>query len=356
MAKTPAKYTKVLKTKAKVISGSKAKALRTSSIGTRKKISRKMRALLLLFGLGIVTLFLGFLVRLMTDAMNKSKTVAVLVDMEMGQSGEGPGHFREPIDVAVDHSGNFYVSDFSGHNVQKFDQNGSPLFSIGKEGKEEGDFEQPSGLYVDTQDNLYVCDTFNHRIEKFDAKGGFVKAFSHGFFGPRSIVANGLNRLYVSDTGNHKVQVFDLDGNFIKEWGGFGTTDGKFREPVGITADDHNNIYVADSDNLRIQKFDPEGKFMGAFKISTWKGKNDEVPYLAFGAGALWASSTSRGAVLELDPSGKLLAICVKNTKKDGENFAGAAGVAVNPEGRVLVVEKGKGQVARFSLPVSPAH
>jgi DNA-binding beta-propeller fold protein YncE len=166
-------------------------------------------------------------------------------------------------------------------------------------------------------------------------------------------VGNGLNRLYVSDTGNHKVQVFDLDGNFIKEWGGFGTTDGKFREPVGITADDHNNIYVADSDNLRIQKFDPEGKFMGAFKISTWKGKNDEVPYLAFGNGALWASSTSRAAVLELDPNGKLLAICVK---KDKDGFLGAAGVAVNPEGRVLVVEKGKGQVARFSLPATPIH
>jgi hypothetical protein len=57
-----------------------------------------------------------------------------------------------------------------------------------------------------------------------------------------------------------------------------------------------------------------------------------------------------------LDPNGKLLAICVKNAKKDSDNFVGAAGVAVNPEGRVLVVEKGKGQVARFMLPPSPAH
>ena len=356
MAKTPAKYAKVLKTPAKVGVKTKTSKAKGSAKLPKKKIGKGMRALFLLFGLGLSTLAVAVIVRMLSDELLKGKTVTVMVDMEMGQGGEGPGHFREPQSVALDHAGNFYVSDFSGHNVQKFDPNGTSLYSIGKEGKEEGSFEQPSGLYVDSQDNLYVCDTFNHRIEKFASTGEFVKAFSHGFFGPRGIVGNGLHRLYVSDTGNHKVQVFDLEGNFIKEWGGFGTTDGKFREPVGITADDHNDIYVADSDNLRIQKFDPEGKFMGAFKISTWKGKNDEVPYLAFGNGALWASSTSRGAVLELDPNGKLLGICVKNAKKDSDNFVGAAGVAVNSEGRVLVVEKGKGQVARFSLPATPVH
>jgi DNA-binding beta-propeller fold protein YncE len=337
---------------AKNVKSAKASKDAKGAKGPKKKMSKGVRALMLLFGLGFLTILLSFIVQKVGQELDQSKTVPAMVDMEFGMGGEGPGHFKEPLGLAVDKAGDFYVSDFSGHNVQKFDRNGAPLTTLGKEGKEEGQFEQPSGLYVDAQDNLYVCDTFNHRIQKFDAKGKFVKTFANGFFGPRSVVGNGLNRIYVSDTGNHKVKVFDLDGNFIKEWGGFGTSEGKFEEPVGITADDHNNIYVADSDNKRIQKFDPEGKFMGAFKISTWKGKNDEVPYLSFGDGALWASSTSRGAVLKLDPAtGKLLAICVR---KEKEGFLGAAGVAFAGEGRVLVVEKGKDQVARFGLPVMP--
>jgi tripartite motif-containing protein 71 len=324
---------------------------------SRRKVSgRGMKVLILVFCLALL-LGLTFVVQNLTEAINASRSIQVATDMEMGAPGDGPGQFKEPQDVATDSQGNFYVSDFSGHRIQKFDPKGTPVYSIGKEGKEEGDFEQPSGLYVDGQGILYVCDTFNHRIEKFDAEGNFVKTWSHSFFGPRSIVATNQNRVYVSDTGNHKIQVFDANGNFIQEWGGFGTQNGKFREPVGITADPEGNIYVADSDNLRIQKFDSNGKFIAAFKISTWRGKNDEVPYLTFGQGFLYASNSSQNTVLKMDPNGKLIAICRKNNrdaKKDGEGFSRAAGVAVDSQDHVYVVEKGNGKIARFTVPLAP--
>src|SRR5581483_9369718 len=314
-------------------------------------VSKGVKLLLFVFALAVVTVVLSFVIKSVNDAMVESKTIPVLVDMELGTPGDGPGQFKEPQAVAVDPRGGFYVSDFSGHRIQKFDPNGAPLSSIGKEGKGDGEFEQPSGIYADGQGDLYVCDTFNHRIQKFDGDGNFVKSWAHGFFGPRSIVGTSQNKLYDSDTGNHKIQVFDMNGNFIQEWGGFGTADGKFREPVGVTADPQGNVYVADSDNLRIQKFDGNGQFIAAFKISSWRGKNDETPYLAFGNGFLYASNASKNAVLKLDAMGKLVAIC---TKKDKEGFSRCAGVAVNSEDRVYVVEKGTGKVARFTVPLAP--
>ncbi len=324
----------------------------------RKRVSgRGMKVLILIFCLGLL-LGLTFLVQNLTEAINASRAIQVATDMEIGSAGDGPGQFKEPQDVATDSQGNFYVSDFSAHRIQKFDPKGVPVNSIGKEGKGDGEFEQPSGLYVDAKGSLYVCDTFNHRIQKFDADGKFLKTWSHSFFGPRSIVVTSQNRVYVSDTGNHQVQEFDPEGNFIQQWGGFGTQNGKFREPVGITADPQGNIYVADSDNLRIQKFDSNGKFIAAFKISAWRGKNDEVPYLAFGQGYLYASNSSKNTVLKMDPNGKLVAICRKNNrdeKKDGEGFSRAAGVAVDSMDRVYVVEKGNGKIARFTIPLSPS-
>lgn len=320
--------------------------------GKKKGFSKGARVFLVFLGLVLLTILLYAGVNQITNAINEAKSVPVNVDMEMGTPGEGPGQFKEPQCVAVDAAGDFYVSDFGAHRVQKFDTGGTLLLSIGKEGKAEGDFEQPSGLFVDAQGDIYVCDTFNHRIEKFDAEGNVLKVWSHSFFGPRSIVGNNQGRIYVADTGNHKIQVFDADGNFLMEWGGYGTADGKFREPVGCALDDQGDLYVADSDNERIQKFDPNGKFLGAFRVSTWRGKNVETPYLAFRGGFLYASNASEKAVLKYDATGHLAAIC---RKKDKDGFAGAAGVAVDAQDRVYVVEKGLVKIARFTVPMAPS-
>lgn len=318
-----------------------------------KKSKKGIKIFLVLFGLAFLTVLLYQVVSLLNKAITEAKTVFVNVDYEVGTPGDGPGQFKEPCAVATDSQGDFYVSEFSGHRIQKFDPNGAPLLSIGKEGKDEGDFEQPSGLFVDAQGEIFVCDTFNHRIEEFDKAGKVVKAWSHSFFGPRDIVES-QGRLYVTDTGNHKIQVFDMDGKFLMEWGGFGTAPGKFREPVGITADPLGNLYVADSDNLRIQKFDPNGKFLGAFRVATWRGKNDELPYLSFAQGSLYASNASQNAILQFDPNGKLTALFRRKNDKAG--FAGAAGVAVDGQDHVFVAERGSGKVARFTVPpVMPA-
>lgn len=330
---------------------------------SRRKIGKGGKVFFIILFMGIITMALYGSINYLTTQINLSKTVAVPVDLEIGGSGDGPGQFKEPLDVAVDSNDDVYVTDFGGHRIQKFDSAGKLLLAFGKEGKDPGDFEQPSGLYIAQTGDLYVCDTFNHRIEKFDSAGTLIKTWSHGFFGPRSIVGDNRGRIYVVDTGNHKIQVFDDDGNFLMEWGGFGSADGKFKEPVGCVVDADGHLYVADSDNLRIQKFDSKGKFLAAFKIATWKGKNAEVPYLAFRNGFLYATNASaeakdgkgsfapdsKGAVLKYDLTGKLIAICESKT-----GFAGAAGLAVDSQNRFYVVEKGVGKIARFVIPSTP--
>lgn len=298
--------------------------------------------LFVIFGLALLAVLTYVAVDRLTQALTLSKVVLVTTDMEVDGSGPKSDKFKETQVVAASPDGGFYVSDFSAHNIRKFDSNGQLEFAFGSQGKEDGLFVQPSGLIVDTEGNLLICDTFNHRVQKFDKNGKFLSKFSHGFFGPRDLVEAG-NRIYVCDTGNHKIQVFDLKGNFLMEWGGFGSANGQFREPVGITADPSGFLYVADSDNRRIQKFDLNGRFLGSFKVLTWKGKNEEVPYLAFYQGNIFASNASRGAVLRFTSDGKLLAVYQRK-----ENMSGTAGVAVDTTGRVLVVEKGLNRVARF--------
>ncbi len=313
--------------------------------GNKRKLSKGLVVLFVIFGLAFLAVLLYVAVDRLNQALTLSKVIDVTTDLEVDGSGPKTDKFKEAQAVAASPDGGFYVSDFSSNNIRKFDAAGQVQFTIGEQGKDDGQFVQPSGLIVDPQENLLVCDTFNHRVQKFDKNGKFLSKFSHGFFGPRDLVEVG-NRIYVCDTGNHKIQVFDLDGHFLMDWGGFGSSNGQFQEPVGITADPAGFIYVADSDNKRIQKFDLNGHFLGAFKVLTWKGKNDETPYLAFYQGTIFASNASRKAVLRFTTEGKLLAIYQRK-----EGLGDTAGVAVDTAGRVLAVEKGFNRVARF-LPV----
>ena len=101
-------------------------------------------------------------------------------------------YFPSPVGVAVDSSGNVYITDSSDNLIQKFDSNGNHITKWGSFGSGNGQFYGPDGVAVDSAGNVYVADTANHRIQKFDS-----------------------------------------NGNFITKWGSFGSGDGQFYYPRG---------------------------------------------------------------------------------------------------------------------------
>ena len=329
----------------------------------RKPLGRGGKMILLLMAIMALSVALWWGVQSVKRQMLASRILEVNVDGEFFGPGDGPGQFKEPWGVCAGPNDSLYVSDFGNSRIEKFTQDGQFLQVIGSKGNDKdqkpGTFNQPSGIYVDPDGFLYVCDTFFHRIQKFDSQGKFVKTWSHGFFGPKGIAGDAQGHLYVADTGNHKIQVFDREGNFLSEWGAGGRSDaaGRFEEPNGIVAGPDGFVYVADTENRRIEKFDASGKFKAAFKVEPWLGKCCEVPYLAVGPTGLYATNASANSVLRLDPqTGKLLAIYRKKGELKDGGFSYAAGIALDSQGRVWVVEKSVGKVARFIPPQLSGH
>jgi len=90
--------------------------------------------------------------------------------------------FSFPRDVAVDSSGNAYVGDTNNHLIRKItpadrieDRVVSTLAGSGTEGFANGtgntaQFEDPYDLAVDSSGNIYVTDSDNHRIRKIEYK------------------------------------------------------------------------------------------------------------------------------------------------------------------------------------------
>ncbi|UXR64465.1 NHL repeat-containing protein [Bdellovibrio bacteriovorus] len=76
-----------------------------------------------------------------------------------------------PWGIAVDASGNIYISDIDNHQIVKLSPTGELLKSFGHQGAALGEFNVPTGLAIDTKGNLYVADMGNHRVQKFSPEG-----------------------------------------------------------------------------------------------------------------------------------------------------------------------------------------
>ncbi len=183
--------------------------------------------------------------------------------MQWGRYGAAEGDFKHPVSIALDKSGNMYITDKKSHCVQKFDAQGKLIKEWGSKGKEDGQFDSPEGIAVDKAGNVYVCDRQNCRIQKFDSDGKFLAKWGKEgsgdgeFHFPAAVALDKEGNVYVADTDNHRVQKLTPEGKFLTGWGGFGEDPGQLNVPLGIAVDASGNVYVSDSHNHRIQKFAP---------------------------------------------------------------------------------------------------
>ena len=60
-----------------------------------------------------------------------------------------------------------YVADIKSNRIQKFDSNGKYITKWGSKGGGDGQFVGPDDIAVNSSGNLYVSDAGNNRIQVF---------------------------------------------------------------------------------------------------------------------------------------------------------------------------------------------
>ena len=218
-----------------------------------------------------------------------------LVSTFAGKAGsngvnDGTGNaarFQWPSGLAVDGAGNVYVADPVSHTIRKITPvgvvstfAGSAFASGSVDGKgSAARFKSPSHVAVDTSGNVYVSDG-SRTIRKISPDGVVStlagKAFELGsadgtgstarFSRPSGIACDQLGNLYVSDSDNHTIRkvtsegiVTTVAGKAPSDGGGSGSLDGggsaaRFVSPRGLVIDNLGNIYVADFGNYTIRR------------------------------------------------------------------------------------------------------
>ena len=199
----------------------------------------------------------------------------------------------DPINVAVDGSGNVYIVTSANHRIRKVDTAGiiTTVAGNGRQGyggdggaATAAQLNLPWDVAVDGSGNLYIADSGNYRIRKVDADTGNISTVAgNGNFGfsgdgglatearlsiPRGVTADGSGNLYIADTFNQRIRKVDADGN-ISTVAGNGTfgfsgdgglaTAATLRNPWSVAADGSGNFYIADTGSNRIRKVDADG-------------------------------------------------------------------------------------------------
>ena len=210
-----------------------------------------------------------------------------------GFSGDGgPATSAEmncPYDVAVDTSGNIYISDTDNYRIREVKASTGIITTVVGTGTGgySGDggpansakITEPMGLVLDAAGNIYFADWGNVVIRKVTASAGEISTVagigSEGYSGdgglatvaqlyyPYGVAVDAAGNIYIADDANNRIRKVTASTGDISTVAGKGTagysgdggaaTSAALKYPYGVAVDAASNIYIADNGNNRIR-------------------------------------------------------------------------------------------------------
>ena len=273
-----------------------------------------------------------------------------------GYSGDGGLAIRAelsfPAALALDRSGNLYISDLSNYRIRKVASGTGMITTVAGDGTEgySGDgglatsaqLGRPAGIAVDLAGNLYVADPFSNTLRKVTAStgiittvaGGVAANYPAGDRGPASaaslnlpgdVAVDNSGNLYILDQNNAVVRKVAASNGIIttvagnSSWG-FGGDGGpaikaQLYDAGAIAVDGSGDLFIADTFNSRIRKVTAAGiittiagngaqGFSGDGGPATAAALNVPSGVTVNGSGDIYIADTANDRVRKVFPGG----------------------------------------------------
>ncbi len=289
--------------------------------------------------------------------------------------GTGPAaRFSWTNGVTVDGSGNLYVADTGNNTIRKVTPDavvttiaGTPGVAGSADGVGAAAlFSDPMALALDPSGNLYVTDNRNNTIRKITpdatvttlAGMAGVAGFADGngssalFAYPWYLAVDASGNVYVSDEDNALIRKITPDGVVttlagqlgVQRWADGTGTAATFASPAGMAVDGAGNVYVTDFGDRTIRKITPDGV------VRTIAGTPDPAYRSGIVDGTVSGVYFADPTVgLAVDGAGN---VYVSNTASTVLKFTAAGGASILAGSPAMIgSEDGTGSAARFGSP-----
>ena len=199
---------------------------------------------------------------------------------------------QAPNGLALDPSGNLFISDIATHQILRFDQSGKlhVVAGTGEAGfsgdggpAEKARLNSPHDLLFDAAGNLLIADSGNHRIRRISQQGVITTIAGDGKTGktsyndpppstslnyPQSLALDHTGNLLIADTYHHVVRKLDARGvltifaGSLPGYGGDGgpATNAQISLPMAVAVAPDQSVYISDAGNSRIRRVTPDGR------------------------------------------------------------------------------------------------
>lgn len=235
------------------------------------------------------------------------------------------------------------VTTTSESRIAVTDSAGTFLRYLGSQGTAASQFSAVGGLAVDASGNVFVSDPVRNRILKYGPTGTYVAgagstgAGASQFNGPSGIGVDSAGSIYVADLGNFRVQKLSNALAFTSRFGSQGTSNGRFSYPTDVTVDPSGNIYVADA--RRVQKFNSAFTYVSQLTQGTRPGQLDSWPNgVASDVDGVVYVALQRG-IIRVNAAGDAMPTILPATGIQG-NYAYAASIAVGGPNRSVFITR----------------
>ena len=331
-----------------------------------------------------------------------------------GYTGDGgpatAAELKNPIGVTVDGSGNVYIVDSWNGLIRKVTTAGiiSTVAGIGTIGY-TGDggpatsakMHYPFAVAIDGSGNMYISDQYNQVIRKVNTSGIISTIAGNdtaGYSGdggvatsaklnyPGGVAVDGSGNVYFSDNNNNRIRkvntsgiISTIAGNGTAGYSGDGSaaTTAEFNSPTALAIDGSGNIFIADENNNRIRKINTSGiistvagngtsGFTGDGSTATSAELSSPSGIAVDGTGNLFITDRNNYRIRKVNTSGTINTIAGTSlTGYSGDGGLATSGelnspwgVAVDGSGKVFIADAGNQRIRLVSavpLPIAGA-